>query len=300
MKQEVYVVCGPTATGKSALAVALAKKLGGEVVSADSMQVYRKMDIGTAKPTQEERQGIAHHMLDIVDPDEAYSVAQYQRQAGECIADILTRNRVPILAGGSGLYINAITHSLDFSGPACNDALREELLSLPGEKLFEMLRSEDPEAARRIHPNNVKRVIRAIEIARTEPRTMPYDFEGTSGEYAFRIVGLTLERPALYRRIDSRVDRMMELGLVEEAGMLYNTYGSGLPSMQAIGYKEFAPYFQGAASLEDVVFTIKRNTRRFAKRQCTWFARDSRIVWIDVSKYDSACTMADCVLESKQ
>ncbi len=296
MKERVYVVAGPTATGKTALAVELARHTDGEVVSADSMQIYRDMDIGTAKPTLEERGGIAHHMIDIVWPNEEFSAAEYQRLAKRCIEDILSRGKTPIIAGGTGLYINSITHLLDFSAPKGDEALREELNGMQSDRLYAMLQQLDAAAAERVHPNNKRRVVRAIEIAKTGGQAAEYDFERGSDEYHFCITGLSFPaREQLYDHINKRVDAMMKGGLLAEAEYLYKKYSADCASMQAIGYKEFAGYIEGDCTLDEVAEHIKRNTRRFAKRQLTWFKRDARIVWQDAG--EGATAIAQKILK---
>ncbi len=295
MSGRVYVVAGPTATGKTALAVELARHTNGEVISADSMQIYREMDIGTAKPTAAERGGIAHHMIDIVWPNEEFSAAEYQRLAKACVKDILSRGKTPIVAGGTGLYVNSITHRLDFSVEKGDAALRKELNAMEPQALYAMLRELDAAAAARVHPNNVRRVVRAIEIAKTGGNEQ-YDFENESDEYDFCIVGLTFpDRERLYANINKRVDAMMDAGLVVEAEYLYKKYSAEAVSMQAIGYKEFSGYFDGVCTLEEVAEHIKRNTRRFAKRQLTWFKRDTRMVWQDAG--ESAASIARKILK---
>jgi tRNA dimethylallyltransferase len=292
MKKIVYVISGPTATGKTALATQLAKRIGGEVVSADSMQVYKGMDIGTAKPSAAEMQGIPHHMIDIVEPDHDYSVAEYQTGANKAIGDILQRGKTPVLTGGSGLYINAITYALDFSAPA-DRALRDALEQKDAGELRRMLKERDAAAAERIHPNNKKRVIRALERALSGDQNTGYDFEQYSGTYDFRIITLCCTRDMLYERINARVAAMMADGLEREVRELAGKYGGAPTSMQAIGYKEFFDYFAGNASLDETTEAIKRNTRRLAKRQATWFRRDTRAWRIDISE----CTQPGEIVE---
>ncbi len=300
MKQSVYVVAGATATGKTALAVALAQRLGGEVISADSMQIYREMNIGTAKPTMEERQGIPHHMLDVVYPSEAYSVALYQQQAKQCIAQIHSKGKLPILAGGTGLYINSITHRLQFADKKEDTELRAELNALDTLALYDILKAVDEEAAARIHPNNKKRVVRAIEIAKLGKGEETYNFDTVNKEYDFRIIGLRTEREVLYANINQRVDKMLEQGLLAEAKYLYEKYGKEPVSMQGIGYKELVEYLEKQITLEDAVELVKRNTRRFAKRQGTWFRRDPRMVWYDIQEYETTQALAEKILQQQR
>lgn len=278
---KVCVVLGPTATGKTEYGVKLAQKLGGEIVSADSMLVYRGMDIGTAKPSAQEMMGIPHHMIDIVAPDEEFNVAVYQKDAKRIISDILARGCVPILVGGTGLYINSITHNLDFSVANSNNALRDELNLIDTATLHQMLAREDPAAAKRIHPNNKKRVVRALIIAR-EGGSSEYNFNNVNKDYNFEFYGLCCERTALYERINKRVDKMMEKSLVSEVEQLFVKYGGTSTAMQGIGYKEIINYIVGRSTLNEAVEEIKKNTRHLAKRQITWFKRDERINWFDI------------------
>lgn len=280
-KPRLIAIVGPTASGKSALALELAEKLGGEIVSADSMQVYRGMDIGTAKPSREEQQRVPHHLIDIAEPNETYSVGRYQADACRAIASVHERGTVPILTGGSGLYVNSITHNLDLSARQEPDpALRRELGELGGEELYLRLQQEDAQAAARIHPHNIVRVRRALEIALSSPE-VPYDFDRWDTPYDLRIAAISRPREELYERINRRVDQMMEQGLAAEVEGLYRRFGSGGSALQAIGYKEIIAYLEGRlGSLGEAADLIKLNTRHFAKRQLTWFRRDPRIVWL--------------------
>ncbi|HHY65436.1 MAG TPA: tRNA (adenosine(37)-N6)-dimethylallyltransferase MiaA [Clostridiaceae bacterium] len=293
-KGKVIVIAGPTATGKTALAVELALQVGGEIVSADSMQIYRKMDIGTAKPTMEERQGIPHHMIDIVDPDEEYSVAQFKTDAEACIKDIIGRGKVPIVAGGTGLYINSLVYNINFSESTSDWDYRERLKNLAMEQgpetLHKMLEDIDPISARAIHPNNVKRVIRALEVYKTTGKPISSHKE-VSREipppYDYKIFGLDLSRETLYSRIEKRVDKMMEMGLYEEVeGLLNEGYSPNLVSLQGIGYKEIISAIKGECSLKTAVDNIKKGTRHLAKRQITWFKKTEGLKWINAEKTD--------------
>lgn len=286
-KPKIVCVVGPTASGKTDYAIDLALSRGGEVVSCDSMQIYRYMDIGTAKPPREEMRGVPHHMLDFVEPGTDYSVADFVRDARACIADILARGRLPVLCGGTGLYVDSIINQIEFAEEKRDGALRRELKELaeregPG-AVHAILRAEDPAAAEAIHPNNVKRVIRALEIIRTTGLTKAEADRRARKEpvYDAALFGMEMERERLYRRIDLRVDRMMEQGLLEEVRRLLDM---GVPrqstAMQAIGYKELVLYLDGGCSLEEAVETVKRESRRYAKRQMTWFRRNPEIQWI--------------------
>lgn len=288
-KDALIVVVGPTASGKTALAVSLAKELRGEVVSADSMQVYRGMDIATAKPSIEEQQGIPHHLLDILEPGEKFSVADYAALARGAIDDIHSRGRVPILAGGTGLYVKAIVDHIQYDGEAVQDvSLREKLRELAGEEgniaVWNILQGIDPETASALHPNNLGRVIRAIEVYRTSGRSIGEQVKDSRREpcpYHCCQIGLRFhDREILYRRINERVDEMLKSGLLDEAADYFRK-DSGGTAAQAIGYKELGDYFAGNCALDEAVVQLKMETRRYAKRQLTWFGRDERIHWIE-------------------
>lgn len=286
-KPKLFCVVGPTASGKTDYAIELAKALDGEVVSCDSMQIYRGMDIGTAKPTKEEMQGIPHHMLDFVDPAESYSVADFVRDARICIQDILQRGRVPILCGGTGLYVDSVLNQIEFAPKVQDEAYREALKKMAeqegAEAVYRLLQTADPRAADKIHPNNVKRVIRALEIIKTTGLTKSEADRQAKKEpvYDAEIYGMQMERERLYDRINLRVDRMMERGLLAEVdGLLRRGIPKTATSMQAIGYKELAAYRRGEMTLEEAVETVKRESRRYAKRQMTWFRRNPDIQWI--------------------
>jgi tRNA dimethylallyltransferase len=283
----IAVITGPTATGKSELGVILAEELNGEVVSADSMQVYRGFDIGTAKITKQEQRGIAHHMLSVAEPDESYSVARYVEQADGCVRDILSRGRLPILVGGTGLYIDSLISGRVFAGER-DEGLRQELSdrydSLGGESLLRELKQADPERAAKLHPSDKKRIIRALEVFRLTGVTQTEHDQQTQKKpplYDARTLALNFsERQTLYRRIDTRVDRMLSLGLVSEVkGLLDAGVSPVSTSMQAIGYKELASYLQGEISLDEAVETVKRESRRYAKRQLTWLGK-KKVNWI--------------------
>jgi tRNA dimethylallyltransferase len=281
----MLVIVGPTAVGKTALAVRLAEAVGGEVVSADSRQVYRGMDVGTAKATPQERARVAHHLLDIVDPDEALSLAQFQALAYAAIDDILARGRVPFLVGGTGQYVMAVVEGWQVPRVPPDESLREELYRQAEEAGPEALHSRlgelDSIAARRIDPRNVRRVIRALEVCLTTGRPISEQQE-KSPRYQPLMIGLTLPRPQLYRRIDERVGRMIEAGLEDEVRRLIAAgYGFDLPAMSGVGYGQFAPYLAGEAGLADVIRDIKQATRRFVRHQDNWFRRDDpRIHWL--------------------
>ena len=282
------VVAGPTASGKTAVAVALALSAGGEVVSADSMQIYRGMDILTAMPTPEEMRGVPHHMLGVFSPREKCSAAAYRERALVCIEKIRGRGRLPIVCGGTGLYINALTRPLGFAAQG-DEAIRDELTGIAEgpngrARLHAMLESVDPESAARLHPNDVRRVVRALEIFRLTGRTQTeqaaLDAQRGDGPFAERIYALDWPRDVLYARIDRRVEAMLSAGLVEEVQRLMRNENEYTTAAQAIGYKEIAAALRGECALAEAVEKLKQATRNYAKRQLTWFRRDARVHWV--------------------
>lgn len=288
MAEKILVVTGPTATGKTALSVELAKKLGGEIVSADSMQIYRGMDIGTAKVTKAEMQNIPHHMIDIADPSEDYSVSRYVEEADAAVRGILSRGRLPIVAGGTNLYIDSLIAGLDFAEKAEDAALRERLNKqyddMGGEAMLEHLRGFDPERAAKLHPADKRRIVRAVEIYILTGETITRHDEETKKRpkrYDAVKIALTFaDRAVLYDRINARVDKMVSDGLFDEVkGLLDSGLSPACTSMQAIGYKEPAAYFRGEMSKDAAIELIKLSSRRYAKRQLTWLRRDDSIHW---------------------
>ncbi|MBQ7921527.1 MAG: tRNA (adenosine(37)-N6)-dimethylallyltransferase MiaA [Clostridia bacterium] len=281
--QKILSVAGPTASGKTGLSIALAKKWNGEVVSCDSMQIYKGMAIGTAAPTAEEMDGIPHHLIGICSPDDTFSAAEWTALARQCIDAISARGKLPILCGGTGLYLDSLTKISQFSENTGDSSVREELQQIAevqgAEVLHKMLSEIDPEAAEAIHPNNVKRVIRAIEIYRvtgmTKTETDKLQTAGNSLYREFRLILTYQNRDVLYERIDRRVGLMLDAGLLEEAKALYDSCSQTGTARQAIGYKELLPYFQGLCSLEEAADQIRQSSRRYAKRQITWFKRGS-------------------------
>lgn len=298
-KTPLLAIVGPTASGKTGLAIALAKRLDGEIVSADSMQIYRGMDIGTAKPTETEMDGTPHHMLNILNPGERFSVARYVELAKECVAAIIGRGRLPILCGGTGLYIDSLTRNIQFAQIPDNFPLREQLAALAREKgndhVWEMLQACDPVLADKLHPNNLGRVIRGIEVYRTTGTALS-EWQRRSRlappEYDLCMLGLHWSRRILYQRINRRVEQMLDQGLLQEAQRLYDE-GLSPTAAQAIGYKELFPYFSGEISIETAVENIQRETRRYAKRQMTWLRRDARIHWLTATENQRAEDMAE-------
>ncbi len=295
----VVAVIGPTASGKSDLAVEICRRFGGEVVSADSMQIYKGMDIATAKPTEEEKKNIPHHMMGFLDNTEDYSVALYQQAAAECIADIGSRGLLPVVCGGTGLYVDTLLNNIKLSEDSYDEELRRSLLQRAenegADRLLEEVRAFDPEYAEKLHPNNVKRIVRALEVYKTTGTTMTEQLELSkqASPYEVCFIGLDAEdRQFLYDRIDRRVDIMLERGLESEARE-YLASANGTTSAQAIGYKELRPYFDGEISLEQAVENLKRATRRYAKRQLTWFRRNERINWLYIDKYQKREDLAN-------
>ena len=284
--RKFIVITGPTASGKTHVAVEVAKRLGSEIISADSMQIYRGMDLGTAKASLEEMQGVRHHLIDVVQPDEPYTVADFQRDAFDIIDKLNAQGVVPIVAGGTGLYINALVYDLDFTGVKGDEVFRQKLTQLADDKgletLYNMLSEKDPAYASVIAPSDRRRIIRRLEVIESSG-TETYDFLKPRESIDTAMFGLTLPRDMLYSRINERVDGMVKYGLVEEARMLYNEYGL-TGALKAIGYKELIGYFLGSCTIEEAIVSIKQSTRRYAKRQITWFKRDSRIRWFDVSQ----------------
>lgn len=308
MKKPLIVIGGPTACGKTGFSIKLAKKIGGEIISADSMQVYRYMDIGTAKVTAEEADGVPHYLIDEFDPDEEYNVMLFQQKAKAYMEQIWAKGKVPILVGGTGFYINALLYDNDFTETDNDTSYREECYKLAKEQgpevLFERLKEVDPEYAEIMHANNVKRVTRALEYyyltgqkfsehnAEQKEKDSPYDAA---------VIILNMDREKLYERIELRIDIMMEQGLLEEVkGLLDKGYTPDLVSMQGIGYKEFIPYFNGECTLEEAVTQLKTNTRRFAKRQLTWFRRQIEGLWVDLGKETSEEAMENVLDYLKQ
>lgn len=290
MKPKVVVIVGPTASGKTAVSIELAKRLNGEIISADSMQIYKEMNIGSAKPTEDEKQGIYHHMIDVVEPTENFNVAKYKEMAEECIKKILNKGKLPIIVGGTGLYVSTLTNGIEFSEIERDEKYRKELENIAekengAEVLFEKLKEVDPEAANVIDKNNVRRVIRALEIYKVTGKTKTQvDRESIKElKYDYRIFGMLWDRQELYDRIDKRVDIMIEMGLVGEVKELYEK-GISSTAIQGLGYKEIIEYLDEKVTLEEAIEKIKQETRRYAKRQMTWFKRDKNIIWLNANR----------------
>jgi tRNA dimethylallyltransferase len=303
MKSSLICIVGPTAVGKTEIAIQLAQHLDAEIVSLDSRQIYRGMDIGTAKPTPDQRQAVPHHLIDCVDVDQPFSVAEYQRLADTAIAEIRERGKRTMAVGGAGLYFRGIIDGL-FDGPGADAEIRAKLQREADEHgnvaLHERLRRCDPETANRVHPNNLVRVIRALEIYELTGKpisSLQQQWKMNEPRYLFRAFGLNMPREVLYRRIEERVDRMVEAGLIEEVkGLLDQGYPRNCVAMQSFGYKELIDYLDGKRTLDEAIALLKQNTRRFAKRQLTWFRNDPRIEWLDTSQFSSIDGIVDNLL----
>ncbi|MCM1309034.1 MAG: tRNA (adenosine(37)-N6)-dimethylallyltransferase MiaA [Butyrivibrio sp.] len=292
LKKPLIILTGPTAVGKTELSVRLAKKINGEIISADSMQVYRRMDIGTAKIKPRETDGVPHHLIDILEPTEDFNVYLFKELAKKAMKDIYSRGRIPIIAGGTGFYIQSVLYDIDFTDTDADTEYRGELSRLAREKgsdfLHGMLASVDPKSAAAIHPNNVKRVMRALEYNhQTGGKISEHNAEQRTKESPYNFVYFVLndERSAIYGRIDRRVDEMLENGLLAEVrSLLAEGCGKSMTSMKGLGYKEIIDYFNGETTLEEAVRIIKRDTRHFAKRQLTWFGRERDVTFVSLNE----------------
>lgn len=302
-KIPVVAVVGPTASGKSDLAVEICLEFDGEAVSADSMQIYKGIDISTAKPTEEEKKGIPHHMMDFLDDTESFSVAEYQRLAGECIRDIHSRGKLPVIVGGTGLYIDTLLNDIKLTEDSFDEEIRAKLLKRVGdegiESLLDELQKVDPEYAAKMHPNNVKRIVRALEVWYSSGITMTRQLEESHRESPYDVCFIGIDatnREFLYERINRRVSVMLENGLEEEArGYLSKENTS--TSSQAIGCKELKPYFDGEITLGEAADNLRQATRRYAKRQLTWFRRNKEINWLMADKFNSKNEMYENAFE---
>ena len=292
-KQNVLVIIGPTAVGKTKLSIEMAKRYNGEIISGDSMQIYRGMDVGTAKITKEEMEDIPHHLIDIKEPFESFSVAEFQELVRAKIAEIAKKGKLPIIVGGTGLYIQSVIYDYQFSDVSGDEAYRlqleERVKEIGNEALHEELKGIDPGSAAQIHPNNVRRVIRALEIYHLTGKTMQeyQSHQQPDLLYNTAIVGLTMDRDQLYERINLRVDMMMDEGLLPEVKALYQQGLRECQSIQAIGYKEIYEYLDGKVTLNEAVENLKQNSRRYAKRQLTWFRNKMKVEWFDMSNVNN-------------
>ncbi len=294
MKKPLIILTGPTAVGKTKVSIQLAKAIGGEIISADSMQVYRHMDIGSAKITSEEMQGVKHYLIDVLEPDEEFHVVKFQQLAKEAMEEIYAKGKIPIVVGGTGFYIQALLYDIDFTENNEDTAYRKELEQIADTKgaeyLHEMLRGVDEKSAENIHANNVKRVIRALEFFKQTGQKISEHNEKErekSSPYAFCYFVLNDKRESLYKRIELRIDDMIKEGLIAEVEALKEKgYTREMTSMQGLGYKEILDYLNGVTSLEEAVYILKRDTRHFAKRQITWFKREKDVIWVNKDEFD--------------
>ena len=294
LKKPLIVLTGPTAVGKTSLSIALAKAADAEIISADSMQVYKHMDIGSAKITEEEMEGVPHYLIDVLEPGEEFHVVRFQKMAKEAMEKIYSKEKIPILTGGTGFYIQAVVKDIDLSQDTEKSSVRAELEKMAEEKggayLYQLLEQKDPESAQKIHPNNIKRVIRALEYYELtgEKISLHNEREGEKlSPYNTAYFVLNDRRDRLYERIDRRVDQMLEKGLVEEVRRLAQMgYTRDMVSMQGLGYKEILAYLEGECTLEEAVYILKRDTRHFAKRQLTWFRREKDVIWVNKPDFE--------------
>lgn len=287
-KAKVIVICGPTASGKTALGIELAKKINGEIVSCDSMQIYKDMNIGTAKPTIKEMQGIKHYLIDFVSPDERYSVAEFKKDAKNAIKEILDKGKIPIVVGGTGLYVDSLIYEIEYPKIEFDDEYRKELEKIEEEKgldyLFKKASEIDNEAIKKISQNDKKRIFRILEIYHSTGKTkteQEYESRKKEVEYDYHVFAIDWDREKLYNRIDERVNWMIENGLIEEVKNLYNKYEKFPTAMQGLGYKEVVEYLENKCTKEEMIEKIKRETRRYAKRQLTWFRKNKNTIWLN-------------------
>ncbi|WP_226003175.1 tRNA (adenosine(37)-N6)-dimethylallyltransferase MiaA [Paenibacillus sp. BJ-4] len=298
-KPKLLVLVGPTAVGKTKLSIEMARQFDAEIISGDSMQVYRHMDIGTAKISKQEMEGIKHHLIDIHEPEYPYSVAAFQEDCRRLIPDIHARGKLPFIVGGTGLYVESVCYEYQFSEVGADEAFRQEQLDYAdqfgAEALHERLQAVDPESARRLHPNDRRRVVRALEIYHVSGTTLSSQLASQKKEspYQLCIVGLTMDRQMLYKRIEDRIDGMLDQGLVAEvASLMERGVRSDAISMQGLGYKEISSCLRGEVSLEEAVTWLKRDTRHFAKRQLSWFRHMKDIQWVDVTDFGNFSALA--------
>lgn len=287
-KHKVIVICGPTASGKTALSIELAKKINGEIVSADSMQIYKDMDIGTAKPTKQEMGEIKHYLLDFVSPEDRYSVAQYKQDAKKAIKEIINKGKTPIIVGGTGLYVDSLIYEIEYNDIKLDEEYRKKLEKIAEEQGLEELYKKaveiDPEAMKKISQNDKKRIMRVLEIYHSTGKTKTEQLKESRKnpvEYDYRVFAINWDREILYQRINKRVDIMVEQGLIEEVKEILDKYDKFPTAMQGLGYKEVVDYLNGIYTKEEMIEKIKLETRRYAKRQLTWFRKNKQTIWLD-------------------
>ena len=290
-KPTVIVICGPTASGKTALSIELAKKINGEIISADSMQIYKDMDIGTAKPSLEEMQGIKHYLLDFVSPDTRYSVAEYKKDATIAIEEILKKGKVPIIVGGTGLYVDTLIYGIEYNDIKIDEQYREELEKIAEEQglkiLYEKAKQIDPLAMEKISQNDKKRILRVLEIYKATGKTkteQEIESRKKGVKYNYKVFALNMDREVLYNRINIRVDQMIQNGLIDEVSNLKEKYNKFPTAMQGLGYKEVVEYLEEEITKEEMIEKIKTETRRYAKRQLTWFRKNKETIWLEATK----------------
>lgn len=304
MSNTVYIISGPTATGKSLIAYYLARRIGGEIVNCDSIQLYKYMDIGSAKPSKEEMERVPHHLYSVADPAENVTVAKYQDMAIKTINEIISRGKIPIVCGGTGLYLNSILYDMDFGASPEDDSRRNELEKLAEERgneyMYQYLQALDSDAASRIHPNNVRKVIRAIEAYEFGRGIKDLSEVKLNSDYDFKFYALNMDREWLYDRINQRTVKIINDGLASEvSNLIINGYSSDLPSMKGIGYKEMVYYLYGKYDLETATSEIQKNTRHYAKRQLTWLRRYDFVNWVNIKKGESVGEIVDRILYYK-
>lgn len=286
-KPKVIVICGPTASGKTALSIQLAKKINGEIISSDSMQIYKYMDIGTAKPSKEEMQEIPHHLIDFIEPNQRYSVAEFKKDAETAIEEILKKGKTPIIVGGTGLYVDSLIYGIEYQDIQLDEKYRNELeerVTNEGlEKLYEEAQQIDPKAMEKISQNDKKRILRILEIYKATGKTktqQEIESRKNGVKYDYKVFAINLEREILYERINKRVDLMIEKGLIQEVEQLLQKYDEFPTAMQGLGYKEVVEFLQGKINKEEMIEKLKMETRRYAKRQITWFKKNKETIWI--------------------
>ena len=289
MKPKIVVIVGPTASGKTSLSIELAKKIGGEIISADSMQIYKEMNIGTAKITKEEMEGIKHYLLDFISPDKRYTVSDFKKDSSKAITEILNNNKIPIVVGGTGLYVNSLIYEINYSDMDFDEEYRTKMMECADtpeglEELWNKANEIDPIAMKKISSNDKKRIVRVLEIYNTTGKTkteLEKQSRNKDTKYDYLVYGINMDRAKLYERINLRVDKMIEAGLIDEVKNILNKYDEFPTAMQGLGYKEVVQYLDGNYSKEEMIEKIKQETRRYAKRQMTWFKKNENIIWLD-------------------
>ena len=288
MKEKVIVICGPTASGKTSTGIELAKKINGEIISADSMQIYKEMNIGTAKPSEEEMQGIKHYLIDFIHPNERYSVAQFKQDAKNAIKEIISKGKVPIIVGGTGLYIDSLIYEIDYNDINIDEEYRNKLDDIVKEQGLDILYKKaiqvDPKAMEKVSKNDKKRIMRVLEIFHSTGKTkteQEAESRRNPVEFDYKVFAINWDRPVLYDRINKRVDIMIEQGLIQEVQGIFNKYDSFPTAMQGLGYKEVVDFLNGLYTKEEMIEKLKMETRRYAKRQLTWFRKNKETIWID-------------------